>query len=125
MLLIDKNKKGVAIYFAILILSVIFGIGMGLSLIIFNQIKTVREVGNSVFAFLAADSGIEEAMYRLYKRGEISFTIEGSLDFASYIVKSFPAAAGSNDCSKPPYNYFCLKAEGRYKETKRALDVSF
>lgn len=135
MLIIDKKekkyKKGTVIYFAILVMSVLFGIGMGLSVIVTNQIKMTREIGNSVFAFFAAETGIEEGLYVLYKtkkttnceNSTLPFSCQGTIGNTVYRVKAL--SPGSFDCPIPTYNYFCLKSEGIYKNTKRALDVSF
>ena len=38
------------------------GISFGVSYILFQEIKITRDIGNSVVAFYAAESGIEELM---------------------------------------------------------------
>ena len=50
--------------FTVLITSVILGIGLGISAILARQIKILREVGNSVVALYAADSGVEQVLYQ-------------------------------------------------------------
>ncbi len=58
-----KREEGVSLYLAIIIMSILLAIVLGVSAILYSQLKITSEVGNSVIAFYAADSGIEQAMY--------------------------------------------------------------
>ena len=51
----------------VLISSVILAIGLGISAIIIQQTKMMENIGYSVIAFYAADTGIEAALYDLYR----------------------------------------------------------
>jgi hypothetical protein len=117
-----SNTKGTILYFAILILSVIFAISVGLSLIIFGQMKIQREIGYSVIALCAADTGIERALYAIYKDGNLSFSENANLDNgASYQVW---VSNSSSTCGSP-IDYYCIKSRGTFKNTTRAIDASF
>jgi len=114
--------KGTILYFAIVILSVIFTISIGLSLIIFGQIKIQREIGHSVIALCAADTGIERALYALYKEGNLSFSENANLDNgASYNVFVFTS---SSQCGTS-IQYYCIKSQGNFKGVTRSIDASF
>ncbi len=63
-------EKGISLLFVVLIMSVILAIGMGISGILIQQIRMMGEIGQSIVAFYAADSGIEEVMYNLYQKKE-------------------------------------------------------
>jgi len=65
----NKNQKGVSLYFAIVILSVLAATLLALIAISISQIKVITSLGNSVIAFYAADSGIERVLYHLLKEG--------------------------------------------------------
>ena len=58
-----RLQRGVAIYLALIILSVILAIGMGMSAILIGQMKITKGMENSVVALYAADSGIERILY--------------------------------------------------------------
>jgi hypothetical protein len=114
--------KGTILYFAILILSVIFTISIGLSLIIFGQIKIQREIGYSVIALCAADTGVERALYAIYKEGNLSFSENANLDNgASYNVF---VSTSSSQCGTS-IQYYCIKSRGNFKGVIRFIDASF
>jgi hypothetical protein len=117
-----SNTKGTILYFAILILSVIFAIAMGLSLIIFGQLKTQREIGYSVIALSAADTGVERALYAIYKEGNMSFSTSTNLENgANYTVNVFTTSA---QCGSS-IQYYCIISRGTFKNTTRAINASF
>ena len=58
-----KLEEGVSLYLAIIIMSILLAIVLGVSAILYSQLRITNEVGSSVVAFYAADSGIERAMY--------------------------------------------------------------
>jgi len=59
-----KNQKGVSIFLVLVIMTIFLAAVLGLSTILFSQIGMVREMGYSVVAFYAADSGIENILYK-------------------------------------------------------------
>ncbi len=120
-MLSTKSKKGIAIYLVIVILSLLSGIAFGLSFVVTKKIIQTREMGQSVKAFFGADTGIERAMYKLYKQGQDPpFSFSGSLDGVSYSVLASPP--GSEGCNG---SYYCLKSVGTFKKTSRAIEASF
>jgi Tfp pilus assembly protein PilX len=106
-----KKRRGVAIYFAVLIMVLVLAMALGLATILFGQIKMASSMGDSVIAFYAADTGMEEALYRT---SNVSGDLGNGASF--YVVKS---AAGRN-CAG--YDY-CLKSIGSYKNSRRAIEV--
>jgi Tfp pilus assembly protein PilX len=64
-----KNQKGVALIVTFFILTIILAIVLNVSILLYNEIKIIRNVGNSVVAFYSADSGIEKVLY--YDRKQI------------------------------------------------------
>ena len=54
-----KHQRGVALYFALVIITMMLSMALGLSAIFIGQIKTIKQLGNSVLALAAADTGIE------------------------------------------------------------------
>jgi len=116
-----KFKKGFTLYLTVLILGLLFAIGIGLSLIVLSQIKISREVGYSVNALCAADSGIERALYGIYKENwPLGTSVSGSVDEASFVVETF--FPSPSNCTA---QYYCIKSTGEYKGTLRKLDASY
>jgi hypothetical protein len=116
------STKGTILYFAILILSLLFAISAGLSLILFGQMKIQREIGHSVIALHAADTGVERALYAIYKEGNLSFSEAATLDNgASYQVS---VATSSAQCGTS-VQYYCIRSRGTFKNTTRAIYASF
>lgn len=57
-----KYQKGVAIYITFVILSMVLASVIGLNSILILQLKSARTIGNSLVAFYAADSGVEQVL---------------------------------------------------------------
>ena len=62
-------EKGVAIYLAIIIMSILLSIGLGLTVTIISQLKLTRNISDSLVAFYAADTGIEDGVYDVRQNG--------------------------------------------------------
>lgn len=105
-------------YFAVAIMAVLLSIALGISTIFLGQVKTMRSMGYSVIAFYAADAGIE----RILMERSAPFNIpETALsNGATYRVIAVPS--GSGGCVAANY---CIKSIGSYKETNRAIEISY
>ena len=57
------GQKGVSLYFAIIILSILLAIVLGLATILVGQTRMIKGMGDSVIAFYGADTGIERILY--------------------------------------------------------------
>lgn len=115
---IDKNynKKGISIYLALVITSILLSSALGVSIIFVNQIRVLKEMGNSVVAFYASDAGIEKVLLNRQSPSSISETILSN--GASYQV----FVTGGGGCGAVNY---CIKSVGNYKETNRAIEVAY
>ena len=116
-------QKGVSLYLAIVIVTVLLSAALGLNTIYMGQSKMIKETGNSVAAFYAANVGIESA---LTKRTDprilelLNGAQETLANGASYTLSVFPK--GNSGCAAPMY---CIKSIGRYGKTSRAIEVSY
>jgi hypothetical protein len=116
----QKNKQGMSLLFAVLVMSILLAIGSGVSGILIPQIKMLGDIGYSVVAFYAADSGIEEIL--VDRSNPPSEGISGSLsNGASYQV--YVKAGGEEGCAAE-FNY-CIKSIGSYKGIKRAIEIHY
>lgn len=62
-------SSGVALYLAIIVLAVLTTALLSLLAIVLSQSKAISALSDSVVAFYAADTGIEEALYCIFDEG--------------------------------------------------------
>lgn len=126
----NKNSKGVSVFLAIMILSILLAIALGLNTILVSQIRMLKEMGDSVMAFCAADTGVERILYedkmcRLPGCGNLAWscldivncddgraggTVSDTLGNASYQVNTNDSAT-------------IVSSQGIYIGTRRAVRV--
>jgi len=131
-----KNQKGVALYLALVIMTIFLSMSLGLTVIMTSQRKMVRGIDYSVTALCAADTGIEYIFYLDKKcKNDAAFCAanpppgpcdghctgvrqdyetNGSLGEAEYTVRLFKNCGENTAFSR-----------GIYKEVKRALEVAY
>jgi hypothetical protein len=116
-------------------MSLILALALGVSALLFSQIKVIRGLGDSVVAFYAADSGIER---ELYEKNTPPFEYSGFLDLnknrivssqdcpagleddpgdACYLVKGIPPGP---DCQA---EIVCIRSYGFFKGVSRAIQA--
>jgi len=131
-------EKGVSLYLALIIMTILLAIGVGISTIIISQMKMIGGMGDSVVAFHAADTGIERALYGDGTGIPASHYGPTFINSSSYEVDVVccqsgivPCAWGAGEC--PPgltedstctASYFCYKSVGTYKGIKRAIEAT-
>src|SRR3989344_5913691 len=59
----NSSEKGVSLIITFFILVIILAVVLSISVILYSEIKIIRNIGDSVAAFYAADSGIEKTLY--------------------------------------------------------------
>lgn len=115
----NKKQKGVSLYLALMVMTIMLAISLGLSSIFIGQTKMVKQMGNSVIALGAADTGIEAVLINRNSPTSIPETVLSN--GASYQV--VVATGGSSDC--PAERNFCIKSIGSYLGTKRAVEIVY
>ena len=75
---LKHEQKGVSLLLMTLILSVVIVISTGLSSIIITELKISTDVDKSARAYYAAESGMEEALYKLRKEQQPPETLNGT-----------------------------------------------
>ena len=115
------SQKGVSLYLALMIMSVLLALALGISSIFLGQAQTLRQMGYSVVAFYAADTGIEEVLVNRAAPSSTCTDVSPCAlgNGADYFLTI--TAAGPN-CSA--YNY-CIKSIGEYQGVKRAIEISY
>lgn len=119
---IQNTKKGVSIYFALLIMTLLLALALGISTLLFGQIRMMGGMENSVLAFYAADTGIDEVLVN--PDSPSSDCSENQLccleNGACYYITIINGGQTGCDASN-----YCIKSVGTYKETKRAIEISY
>lgn len=129
------QEKGVALFLAVLIMSVILAIGLGIGGILIQQIKISGNIGDSVVAYYAADSGIEQQIYDLYKNETHNPEYNNILSNEAYYSVSVVCSQGNENCLPGipvvgeeecnSLNNFCIKSVGTFQTAKRAIEVNY
>lgn len=132
-----KNKEqGVSLYIAFMIMTVLLGIALGVSSLLFSQLGILRGLGHSIFAFYATEAGLEHALYldntACQGSQEHDVCLAAAFDSipledmvldngASYkLTAESPGEAGCPDTLE--YTH-CVRVEGNYKQAKRAVRI--
>lgn len=114
-----KGQKSFSIYLAIMIMTILLALAFGISTILLSQVKMVGEMGDSVIAFYAADTGIEKVLDNREDPSPLNGYSETLANGASYQI--FVLSSGP-DC---PADNFCIKSVGTYKGVRRAIEISY
>lgn len=112
-----QRSRGVSLYLAVMIMSVLLALALGISTISLGQLKTVKEMASSVYSFYAAETGIER---ELFEKNVPPFSYSGYLGEATFEVQVI--ASGQGDC--PLGISHCIKSIGSYKSARRAIQAT-
>ncbi len=96
-------EKGVILYLSLAIMGILFSSALGINLILSSQAKMIKDIGDSVLAFYAAETGIEKNLY------------DGSQG---------PGSLGNNAAYSVTILAPGVKSVGTYKTTSRAIYIS-
>jgi len=149
---IKNSQKGISLVLTFFIMMIILAITSGIGVILFSEIKIIRGMGNSVVAFYAADSGIEKTLYFDRKkipeemgRGLCDICSECGADCSDCSTSGDDCSPSCTDCKVSYYTEFdgkkyeieatvvplgeffgnTIKSFGSYKETTRAIELSY
>ncbi len=147
----NNSQKGVSLYLVIIVMSVVLAIVFGTSTILLKQVKMARGMEDSVMAYYAAETGLEEALKDIIKDGAVDLPeyphLVNLTEDSFYEVKAV-CCAGANcifsgetggscpglgyscpegmkddeNCDSPSY---CIISRGNYKGTERVIEVKY
>ncbi|PIR91423.1 hypothetical protein COU03_02145, partial [bacterium (Candidatus Gribaldobacteria) CG10_big_fil_rev_8_21_14_0_10_41_12] len=109
---IKSKQKGVALYLTMVVLSIMSASLLALAATLVSQSKMTGNLSNSVLAFSAADSGIEQALYKVYKQGFVSGSFSSSSPNGAIYDVTVIAQASST----------VIRSTGAYRQSKRAIE---
>jgi hypothetical protein len=113
-----KKRKGTVLYLTFMIMSILFLISATLTTVLLGQFQIVRDIGNSVVALYAADTGIEKSLMNRNDPEDIDVTILNN--GASYKVDVRTSVDPSCDS-----NNYCIVSTGSFKNTKRSIQIKY
>jgi hypothetical protein len=123
------ENRGIAIYLAVITMSILLSIAFGMSAVSIGRIKNITSMGNSVVAFYAAETGIEQALKEAsdetYSISHAYLDINGNgyEDSQDAVFQVDGIAPGIGGCPST-YDY-CLESVGEYMSTRRTIQVEF
>jgi len=115
----NKKQKAASLYLAVMVMTIMLAMALGLSSIFIGQTKMMKQMGNSVIALCAADAGIEAVLLNRNNPANIPETVLANGATYQVIV----AAGGTGDC--PAEDNYCIKSIGSYLGTKRAVEIIY
>ena len=59
----ESGQKGVSLIITFFIMIIILAVVLSISALLYSEVKVIRNVGNSMISFYAADSGIEKVLF--------------------------------------------------------------
>lgn len=123
-----KKQKGASIYFALDILAIMMAIVVGISSIIIVQLTNIKEAGDSVVAFYAADTGIERTLYGGKMGEDLESGFSGEFyDQDGNIIATYNTFVYTSStpeiCSA---TYYCIQSIGKYEssDTRRGIQIN-
>lgn len=128
------SQRGVSLYLAVMIMSIILAIVLGITVILVEQLRMIRGMENSVIAFYAADTGIEEVLKVIIHdhdlapdpKPEPEDSYSGNCGNASYevlVVSGGEQWPDSTEICDSDVSY-CIRSVGSYRGTRRAIEVT-
>jgi len=115
-----NTQKGASLYFTIVIMSILLAAVFSMGSLLLVQLQSIKQIGDSVVAYYAADSGAEVALYE----GKTGIPAEpwpsGTLAGASY--KTYFFATTSPDCVGG--QHYCILSIGDYQGVERRVKIT-
>lgn len=116
-----QKKEGISLYLTVMILSLILGLAFSLNTLLLTQTKSLRNIGDSVIAFDATETGIEKALYSMKTGAGSGPWTETLSNHAVYSV--ILLSPGNGGCPATTLSY-CLESIGTYKDVKRGIRIA-
>jgi hypothetical protein len=117
---IDSSSPGVSIVFVFMITSAVLAVAFGVSGILIKQSVALRGVGNSVVAFFAADSGIENFLLTKPAEGIPETSLS---NYSKFWVDV--RGRGEDGCPDSSSITVCIKSIGTFEGERRAVEIIY
>jgi hypothetical protein len=140
------SNRGVSLYLAVVLMTMLLTLVLGVSTILFRQLQTIRGMEDSVVALYAADSGVERVLMDIVasRIDPLDEYADGLDNGASYKVEVVCCQVGVGNCAwgaglncplansdlNCPGYFYCISSKGLYgppsdlTKTQRSIQVS-
>ncbi len=110
-----QKESGVTLYLTMVILSVFTAVVFTLTGISMSQIKITWLAGDSVKAFFAANTGVEQALFNIRKQNDFGNIAKPPLNnSASYAVDIVFSATTAT-----------IQSKGEFRNTRRTIEAKY
>lgn len=116
-----NQEEGVALLLTVIIISAVMMIASMIANIVITQMQLVEDIGSSVSAIYAADSGVECQLYNIRHGGQ-SLSCK-STDIPGGNIMMFNGATVETTRSDNPPSY-TIESRGSYRSVKRKFQVN-
>jgi hypothetical protein len=103
--MIKNSQKGVSLIITFFVMVIILGVVLVISTLLYSQLKVIRNIGNSVVAFYAADSGVEKVLF--YDRQVLPIIGTATVCTSSSECGPGKTCNSSNRCEGPAVRGLC------------------
>jgi len=111
----NSKQQGIVLYIVLLIVSIFMTISLTLAGVSVSQTKIAWQAGESVKAFMGADSGVEKALYNIRK-----------LDNFSDIAKTYLSNGESFEVDVSYTSTTAtIKSKGEFKDSRRTIEANY
>ncbi len=111
----EEKQKGVILYIVLLIISIFMSIVLTLSSISVSQTKIAWQAGDSVKAFGAADTGVEQALYN----------IRINDNFNDILLTNLSNGASYSASTTNTQTTATIESKGIFRKTRRVIEVKY
>lgn len=122
-----EHDKGTALFLSLIIMGALLTLGLGLIAILVGQLRITRGMEESVLAIFAADTGIEEVL--MSQEGPFSSCTPVSPcnlpNGTRYFLEVTPRGGTTPRGEVCNAKYFCIRAVGMYRSTRRAIEINY
>ncbi len=107
----ENKQQGIVLYIVLLIISIFLAIVLTLTSISMSQTRIAWQAGDSVRAFTAADTGVEQALYNIRKKDPADCSNIVGINYDVIITCTQTTAV--------------IQSKGKFKNTRRTIEAKY
>lgn len=126
-----SRQAGVSLYMTFMIMTLLLGIGLGMSTLLLGRLDTLKGIGHSVLAFYATDAGIDRVLYidqkdcadELNRLDCLHTAVDplGTQTLSNGAEYTLTLESPGGACTASTY---CVKSVGTYQQARRAVRIT-
>ncbi len=125
-----RGRQGIAIYLAMVILSITLAVGLGVNLLVTSRLKIINQAIDSMAASNAAEEGTEWALYQYFNGyiDESNYLANCNVNGISGLCASVAGGGASYEVTAfmcPNGVDFCFDSVGECRDAQRIIRSNF